>query len=269
MGKRNRFSNSKLLISKVSLKVQVVPSIREIYEAKEQFNKDLKLIYMRSLSEFEKRIKNKIELKTIFFSKIPEILLSSINYQNYYKIDPSHEFSHIFYAQVNSFLNSVLINLRNLDQMPENFIISCISVAYELLEIALIEVEKITTCLFSQSGIDCKSMSLLLFHEKLIKDRFIQKIWVEQKGCKDEKFSFVEVNQALFNNSEFLALPQKKKNRKRKKKADRLEEEEAGLDKEVEEFRVRLEIETLSTDKIKPNFSLDWIENLRKKLKNR
>ena len=70
MGKRNRFSNSKLLISKVSLKVQVVPSIREIYEAKEQFNKDLKLIYMRSLSEFEKRIKNKIELKTIFFSKL-------------------------------------------------------------------------------------------------------------------------------------------------------------------------------------------------------
>ena len=102
--------------------------------------------------------------------------------------------------------------------MPENFIISCISVAYELLEIALIEVEKITTCLFSQSGIDCKSMSLLLFHEKLMKDRFIQKIWVEQKGCKDEKFSFVEVNQALFNNSEFLALPQKKKIEKGKKK---------------------------------------------------
>jgi hypothetical protein len=263
MGKRNRSNKSKTPAKRIKNPLEAIPCALEIHEAKEQFMNDLKIVYSKYLSEFENLIRAKLENRTANKVKFVEILKNSLDYQVYYKIDPSNEFTHIFYSQVNRFLNCILINIRNLDQMPQDFIISCISDAYEMLDLALKEIENVTTCLFSQCGIDCKSMSLLLFHEKLIKDRFVQQFWLEE-NTKNEKYCFYEVNSIVFNNFD---VPQKKKTRKKKKKDSLVDW--TLVDKEVEEFRIRLDTLVIIKEKIKPNISSVWIESLRKRLKER
>ena len=137
------------------------------------------------------------------------------------------------------------------------------------------DIEKITSCLFSGSGIDCHSMLLLLFHEKLIKDKFIQKFQLEENEFCTEKYSFNGINTSLLNGETVNEIniagrvnsPMKKRNRKKKKKENCIDD--AELDKEIEEFRKNIENELALINKFKPNITTDWIENLRKKLKNR
>lgn len=270
MGKRKRLhiTRSKVIVTKIAVKSIFVLDQNEITEAKERFVKDLKMIYSSYLAYFEKMIQNKLENRTGPEGKTLDILQSHVNYQAYYKVDDSHEFSHIFYAQLNRFLNAVLINLRNLEQKPQVLVISCISDAFQLLEFAKKDIEKITSCLFAESGIDCQSMLLLLFHEKLVKDKFIQRFMIEDKNLSDETYDFNDLNNNIFTEPACArASPSKKRNRKRKKKEILVISPE--LDIEVEEFRSRLEKESCSPLKIKLNFPADWIEALKKQLKNR
>ena len=44
---------------------------------------------------------------------------------------------------------------------------------------------------------------------------------------------------------------------------------DSTLDKEIEEFKSKLEMDLVSNIKIKPNFSEDWINGLRKRLRDR
>jgi len=153
--------------------------------------------------------------------------------------------------------------LRVLDGFNDKLIIPCVNDALVLLESARTDIEKVTSFLFSSINIDCKKMIFLIFHENLVKDRFVQRV-IQEDNLKDEDiFGFLE-NNWIFR--DFTVKTQKKRKRNKGKK---VEEVGSEADEEVLLFQQRLLNQENLKDKGRPNVSKEWIQGLRKILKRR
>ena len=268
MGKRNRVKSKKRKshISNFAIMARLIPGPREIIESKEKIIDQLKCIY----SKYLKELQNSIQLrKRGMIPKHPKINpnLEEYNYYEYHNHDLCDEFNHIFSMQVNKFINSVLLYLREVYLAQPSIMKHCVQDSRIILEIACKEAQKLTFFLYQTNEKSYQDISRMLFQEIIMKDKLTQKYF--QENALQEKTQIVEsiVRIKDSDNSESAIVSNEKKKKKKKKKEviDVVNE----LDKEIEEFKSKLEIENIPCYKHKPNLSDDWIAGLRKRLKKR
>lgn len=256
MGKQNRSKRRK---SKASFNRSPLALI----ESKEVFIQNLAHIFSIYLKLFENSVHNRIDSKPPPDFNRVNITLKAQNCELFYQHDESREFHHIFYSQLQKFLSQILMALRDLDGFNDKLIIPCVNDALILLENARMDIEKVTSFLFNSINIDCKKMIFLIFHENLVKDKFVQRV-IQEDNLKDEDiFGFLE-NNWIFK--DFTVKTQKKRKRN---KAKKVEEVGSEVDEEVLLFQQRILNQENLKDKAKPNLSKEWIQGLRKILKRR
>lgn len=253
MGKQNRSKRRK---NKSSFNRSPLALI----ESKEVYIENLVHIFATYLRLFENCVNNRIESKPpVNFNRI-SIDLKVQNCELFYQHDESREFHHIFYAHLQQFLGQVLMTLRDLDGFKDQLIIPCINDALVMLESARMDIEKVTNFLFNSINIDCKKMIFLIFHENLVKDKFVQRM-IQEDGLKDEEiFGFLE-SSWIFKDFT-MKTPKKRKRNKGKK----VEEAGSEVDEEVYLFEQRLLCQKNLKDKAKPNVTFEWIQGLRRAL---
>lgn len=256
MGKRNRvkLNKRKGLISNFALMSRLIPGPRDIIESKERFIDQLKFLY----SKYLKELQNAIQLRKRNLT--PRLLklnanIEEFNYYEYYNHDQCDEFNHIFSIQVNRFINSVLLYLREIFLNHTSIMKFCVQDSKIILEIACKEAQKITFFLYQSSENSYQDISNILFQERIVKDKILSKFF-------QENTSFEKADVGAKAKEELGNAKKKKKKRKKIESVEDFQE----LDKEVEEFKCKLEMESL-TYKIKPNLSDEWISGLRKRLK--
>ncbi|CAG9328442.1 unnamed protein product [Blepharisma stoltei] len=274
-------------------------SLSEIQQAKEEFIDELKTLYTKCYDLFKEllhRTKSGLSNKSYSFpagilknDTIPIILCQVQKY------DPSNEIKHIFCAHLDNFIGQLISDIKS----NSGIIMRVVLDAYNILVYASKEAANLTRCIF---GDDSKpehtllSMTRMLFYEKLSDDKFLSRI-TQRSNCEDsyekEKNSFPELDLKINSNTildywekiqkesptdlksndeknseEPQAAQKKKKSRKRKKKSQ-VNETLSEVDKEIQEFELKLSTEINNEKKIKPNISQGWIENLRLQLSNR
>ena len=168
--------------------------------------------------------------------------------------------------QVNKFINSVLIYIRDIYLNYPNIMKYCIEDSRIIIEMSCKESQKLTFFMYNTHEYTYLDMSNILFQKMIMKDKAIQ-TYLKEKTTP-EKIEAIESVIKIKENEltdENIINTQKKKNKKKKKKEiiDNYQE----LDKEIEEFKSKLELENAPYYKIKPNLSADWIAGLRKRLK--
>lgn len=270
MGRRNRANRNKekKTIQNAQSEIKHI-SPEAIMSAKEHFLKSLKNIYSLYLGNFTKLLNSKLDNTNPDLVEA-EILPNPPNYEFYHKFDDSQEFQHIFYAQLTRFLSFLLQNLRDLEMHDNKYIFSCIIDAFELLESASKDIEKVTNFLFIKAGFDCKSMLRLFFHEKLINDRFIQEVLKKSDFYKQGGADLYQITDFGKKARESINNGNKnncKKKKKKKKKIEDIEKYEE-IDLEVQEFEKRLATAEAVVIKSRPNVSNVWIGGLKKQLKS-
>lgn len=270
MGRRNRANRNKekKTIQNAQSEIKHI-SPEAIMSAKEHFLKSLKNIYSLYLDNFTKLLNSKLDNTNPDLVEA-EILSNPPNYEFYHKFDDSQEFQHIFYAQLTRFLSFLLQNLRDLEMHDNKYIFSCIIDAFELLESASKDIEKVTNFLFIKAGFDCKSMLRLFFHEKLINDRFIQEVLKKSDFYKQGGADLYQITDFGKKARESINNGNKnncKKKKKKKKKIEDIEKYEE-IDLEVQEFEKRLAAAEAVVIKSRPNVSNVWIGGLKKQLKS-
>lgn len=278
MGKRNRIKSkrAKGAISSLEIMTRLLPSSREILESKEKFVEELKLLYSKCIKDFydaiEMRKKNCLHKPLKHMSS-----LGLFNYQKFEVHDISNEFNHIFSIQAHRFLTLVLNHTRDVCESYPSLIKYCIKDSYNILELASKETQKITSFFPNEPESNYQHTSHILFQEIIMKNKIIEDYCKHlsivlniHKNCeKQDELSPVKHPDAqdtlLFENR--ILLSNKKKNKKKRRKEDLYDE--IDIEKEIEDFKSKLEIENLNNFKIKPNFSQEWIANLRKRLQDR
>ncbi|OMJ73246.1 hypothetical protein SteCoe_28123 [Stentor coeruleus] len=273
MGRRNRANRNKekknTQIALNTQEVNRVISSEVIMCAKEKFLKTLQNIYSLYLENFTKSLgsKRKITKKAL---GVAESFLNLQSYECYHNFDDSQEFQHIFYAQLNRFLSILLQHLRDLEMHDKKYIFDCIIESYKLLESVGKDIDKVAYFLFIKTGFDCMSMLRLIFHEKIIKDRFIQNILKEGSFYKEGGDNLYQITEFGENAKESINesnISNGKKKKKKKKKIENIEKNEE-IDLEVQEFEKRLATAEIVVIKSRPNVSDVWIGGLKKQLNN-
>ena len=268
MGKRNRIKSKKRKshISNFAIMARLIPGPREIIESKERFIDQLKCIY----SKYLKELQNSIQLRKR--NMVPKHLkinpnLEEYNYYEYHNHDLCDEFNHIFSMQVNKFINSVLLFLRDVYLTQPSIMKHCVQDSRIILEIACKEAQKLTFFLYQTNEKSYQDISKMLFQEIIMKDKLTQKYF--QENTLQENIQIVEsiVRIRESENFDSAILPSEKKKKKKKKKE--VVDDFNELDKEIEDFKSKLELENIPSYRNKPNLSDDWIAGLRKRLKKK
>ena len=233
-----------------------------LIESKEAFIENLIHIFSSYQRVFENSIKARSQSKQPIPITNLHLSLKEQKCEYFYQSDESREFHHIFYYHLHKFLSNLTSMLSELDDLNHQLIIPCVNDAFLLLEVVQTDVEKITNFLFESTGINCKKMILIIFHEHLIKDKFVQRI-IQEDNLKDEDFlGFIE--DSLIHDG-FTVKTAKKRRRNKCKKLEDLTE----MDEEVFLFEQRILNEKNQNSKQKPNVSKEWIQSLKKALKTR
>ena len=248
-----------------------MPNYAVLHTSKEAFVEALRTVYSKRLAGFREISQVRIEghacAQVRFRANPNNYSIHNIPISQ----DPSNEYFHIFYAQVNRFLNSMIILLREVhNNFPSLFKLTLID-ANQSLETACKDLKKITDGLCNGTGMNCEAISFAMYKEKMINDNILNKYMSEYTdGSRDSMEDFGELQDSPTrreNEPNESKANQQAKTKKKKKKEVSIGG--AELDKEIEEFTLKLELESTVKDKIRPNFTEDWISDLRKKLKDR
>ena len=267
MGKRNRMKNKKrkLFISNLTIIAEVIPSFLHFYTPKEHFVDRVKKIYSKHLKDFTEIIQTRIESRSCVQLKYSKTAKPAVN-QHPSIQDPANEYFHIFSLQLNRFLNSIVILIREIEtKVPKLFELT-IEDAYHIIESTSYDISNISNYSFNGFDINYEAISLSLFKEKLYSDTNFKKYMIKLTENLSEENNHSDDLNKPEKNEEIMKILEKpaKPKKKRKEKPDNPE-----LDKEIEDFKFKLDTESIPFSKIKPNFSEAWIAGLRKRLKDR
>jgi hypothetical protein len=254
MGKHKRTKKKKSQISFINSPLALI-------ESKEKFIENLIHIFSSYSQAFKTFIQGKVHSKTSVVLTNLHLSLKDQKCELFYQKDESREFHHIFYYHLQKFLNNLTSTLAELDDLNHKLIIPAINDALVLLEVVQTDIERISGFLFEPTGINCKEMILIIFHEHLVKEKWVQRI-LQEDHLKDEDFlSFIEKNLVY----DGFTVKTGKKRRRKSKKVEGLDE----MDEEILLFEQRIMKEQNSETKTRPNVSNEWIKTLRRTLKNR
>jgi len=283
MGRKNkkrpkRSNDLKNLVSLVEYR-KLCPSL--IQDIKEEFTENLRKIYYYHLSNFYENFNINISLGTGYFGlseQLPESPLKIQLLTQAYKYDLSIEFNHIFYAQVNNFVDKLVCGIRELEGKPTNEVMAAIGNAYLLSEQAALDANNVAQVIFSQnpnSELNCFSISNLLFYEKLKKEKVVKQalnIVPKQDSFNLTQTASISALVCFFEpdseGSEEGSKSSNKKRRKRKRKKEQVQETVCPeVDQEVTEFQKRLQEVQPCQKKLKANVSREWVLRLKSELK--
>jgi hypothetical protein len=278
MGKKNRIKNKqkKVYLSKITVVAKIsspgvpsppknsIPSHQDLQNSKEVFVDKLKVVYSRHLKKFQEISLTRVESGSLAQIKVSNNFESSLKDSEWYIHDPSNEYFHIFYTQLNRFLNKIVTIVRDIYvNFPKVFELT-IADAYKIIETLCLDINQIALNLYKHSQVSFDTISFSLFKEKLKNDAVLNKILLENQD-DNSSVDFNKPENELDNTKDKNL--QTKNGKKKRKKEKALSEN--ILDLEVQEFQSKLELESPAFEKIKPNFSEDWIAGLRKKLRER
>lgn len=269
MGKRNRPKNKKTraCISKIAFIAPKIPTFLELQSSKETFLEELKKVYTKSLTDFREICQIRIDGHTCVKIQLLSKVLQNSSHHEYFIHDPSNEFFHIFYVQVNQFLNALILTIREVHQNFSSLLKLTLCDAYRVLESTCRAVSQIAANLYKETGVDCEAISFALYKEKLINDNVLGK-YSENIEEKTDFFSDLDksTNGSSDTNNTKPVVSKRSKKRKKKEKGEPVP---SLLDKEIEDFALKLAQVQSTLTKLKPNFSEDFIASLKKKLRDR
>jgi hypothetical protein len=273
MGKRRRLQGkrSQPAYSKITLLAKLIPCIQEFHTSKESFVQELKDIFARHLKDFNELVETRIESRACVLVKHVLPARESSEQRGCYIHDPSNEYFHIFTIQLNKFMNSVLTTTREVLLFHPKLFSLTLSDSYRVIELLGKEVKKITACFYSSSEINFEEISLDLYREKLENDSVLSgKLRGEVETGEVETDSSGSLKPGSVNGADENSGKKAVKRSKKRKKREKMEAaNDLALDLEVEDFSNKLAMSTAPFTREKPRFSEDWINGLRKRLKER
>ena len=215
MGKKNRVKcrkTSKIIISRISY----VANHYELQKSKEIFFEQLKSVYSKNLKQFQELNQTRIDSNAMTNLRCSPSLKNYLTGHESYIRDPSNEYFHIFYIQVNRFLNSLVLTLRETYNNHPTLLKLSLTDAYNILGVVCKDVNNIAANLRNGVDMNCEAISLVLFREKMIKDNILKKYISEYTENYEEETNYsCDLNKSL--NNELIDDNNKKKKKKKSK----------------------------------------------------
>ena len=305
MGKRNiRVKKYREPITKSNIMAKVLPNYLTIVESREKFVENLKGIFLKSQKEFSVMVQ--AHLKHLPTKSAKRQTSDSFTRSDFHYHDESGEFFHIYQVQFEHFITWLTDSLQDVFFQNRQIMKICVRDCEPILQNLVKEAENLTYGIFDRDQAWKDYSNTEWFKERVLRSPIVQQFFSEENFIVEIKQKMKTTSESSVKDrkknrdSQDLTEPagvkepvvpaelrrdkenkdgrdkdgdkEKERERERGRGKDRRRANgcDCGnaelLDVEVEEFRKKLDSETIRDVRERPYVTLDWIAGIKKKL---